>query len=201
MTRSSILLNQLGHPRGLTGRIILRMLNRVNINMNDQALTSLDLGGDDHVLEIGFGGGSLVARILKGDKTSRVTGAEISTLAIKNANKDFRNEHRANFTHYNGNTLPFENGKFTRAVCVNVIYFWSDVPAMLSEIHRVLADGGKLILGYSDQSPDKVTRFFNKDVKAQLLAAGFATVHSTEVLDIDNDVQFCTVAEKPSLAE
>ena len=99
MTRSSRLLKQLGHPRGIAGRIILRLLNRVNGNMNDEALTALDLGDSDHVLEIGFGGGSLVARIFGNDRTTCVSGVEISKLAIENANKKFRNEPRAAFTH------------------------------------------------------------------------------------------------------
>ena len=53
--------------------------------------------------------------------------------------------------------MPFENSTFSRVAGVNVIYFWSDVPAMFSEVHRALTNGGKLILGYSDQSPDEVT--------------------------------------------
>lgn len=196
MTLSLRIIKQLGHPRGLTGRIILRLLNIVNRNMNDRALASLDLEGKNHVLEIGFGGGSLIAGILQIDRTTRVTGAEISTLAIQNAKKKFRDETRASFIHYNGKTLPFEDGAFTRAACVNVIYFWSDVPKMLAEVHRVLASGGKIILGYSEQSPDEVSRFLHKDVEAQLLAAGFATAKSSEVHDKNNDIQFCTVAVK-----
>lgn len=198
---SARLLKQLGHPSGFTGKIILRMLNRVNSNMNDQALSALGVRAQDHVLEIGFGGGSLVTRILDSDLTTRVTGAEISTLAIKNANKKFRNDPRVDFTHYDGENLPFDNGAFTRVAAVNVIYFWSDLPALLSEIHRVLARGGKLVLGYSDQSPDGVTRFFHKDIEERLLTAGFTAIHSTEVLDKDNDIQFCTVAEKPNFVE
>ena len=189
-------LKQLGHPSGFTGRLILRFLNHVNKGMNDVALKALDLGGNDHVLEIGFGGGSLIARMLANDKTTRVTGAEISELAIKTARKKFRKDPRVDFALSESKALPFANASFTRAVSVNVIYFWPDVPEMLSEVHRTLARGGKFVLCYSDQSPDYVTRFFHEDVEAQLLAAGFATVHSTESFDKENDSYFCTVAVK-----
>ena len=98
--------------------------------------------------------------------------------------------------------MPFENSTFSRVAGVNVIYFWSDVPAMFSEVHRALTNGGKLILGYSDQSPDEVTSFLREDVEEQLRSVGFEAVHSTEVFDKDNDIQFCTVALKAiNLAE
>ena len=127
---------------------------------------------------------------------------EISKLAIQNADNKFRNEPRAAFTHYDGDILPFENTTFSRVACVNVIYFWSDVLAMFSEVHRVLTNGGKLILGYSDQSPDEVTSFLRKDIEEQLRSVGFEAVHTTEVFDKDNDIKFCTVALKAvNLAE
>ena len=199
MEISPRILKQLGHPSGFTGRLILRLLNRVNRGMNDVALKALNLGVNDHVLEIGFGGGSLISRVLANDRTTRVTGAEISELAIKTARKKFRKDPRAGFTLSDTKALPFDNASFTRAVSVNVIYFWPDVLEMLSEVHRALTDGGKFVLCYSDQSPDYITRFFHEDVEAQLLAAGFATVHSTESFDKDNDSYFCTVATKAGL--
>ena len=199
MAISPRLLKQLGHPSGFTGRLILRLLNRVNSGMNDGALKALGLGADEHVLEIGFGGGSLIERVLANNRTTRVTGAEISELAIQTARKRFRKNPRVDFALSDGKALPFENAAFTRAVSVNVIYFWPDVSEMLSEIHRVLADGGRFVLSYHDQSPDTVTRFFREDVEAQLLTSGFATVHSTEIFDKDNDSHFCTAAIKANL--
>lgn len=198
MTRSSKLLSQLGNPRGVTGRSILQLLNRVNSNMNDQALAALDLRHNDHVLEIGFGGGSLIARILDNDRTTRVSGVEISKLATKNARKIFRDEPRVAIEYYEGDTLPYGDHAFSRAAAVHVIYFWTDFLYMFSEIHRVLAIGGKFVLCYSDQSPDEVTRFPRKAVEAQLQLVGFETVRTTEVLDKDNDIQFCTAAVKTS---
>lgn len=196
MEVSTRILKQLGHPSGLTGRLILRLLNRVNMVLNDIALNALDLGDSDHVLEIGFGGGSLIDSILSYNQTTRVTGAEISELAIKVARYKFRKNPRVDFALSEGNTLPFETAEFTHAVSVNVIYFWPDVPEMLSEVHRILTNGGKFVLCYSDQSPDNVTRFFHEDVEAQLHTAGFSAIHSTESFDKDNDSYFCTVAIK-----
>ena len=203
MTRSSKLLKQLGHPSGFTGKLVLRALNRVNGHMNDRALEALDVRDTDRVLEIGFGGGSLIARILQADKTVHVTGADISKLAVKTAGKRFRKDTRVSFKHCAGDTIPFEDSAFTQVVGVNVIYFWPDVPRMLSEAYRILANEGKLVLCYSEQSPDEVTRFNHKDVETQLRAAGFATAVSDKCINKDNSVYYCSVAIKTdvSLAE
>ena len=177
----------------------MRILNRVNRDMNDRALAALGLLENAHVLEIGFGGGSLIARILANDKTTRITGAEVSTLAIRTAQKRFQKEPRVEFKQCSGDILPFGNAVFTSVVSVNVIYFWPNVPEMLSEVHRVLANDGKFVLCYSEQSPDNITRFNHKDVEAQLQTIGFATAHSTQYLDKDNGAYYCTVAIKVAL--
>ena len=200
MTRSSKLLKQLGHPSGFTGKLVLRALNRVNGHMNDRALDALDVRDTDRVLEIGFGGGSLIARILQADKTVHVTGADISKLAVKTAGKRFRKDTRVSFKHCVGDTIPFEDSAFTQVAGVNVIYFWPDVPQTLSEIYRGLVTEGKLVLCYSEQSPDEVTCFDHKDVEAQLQAAGFATAVSHKETNKDNSTYYCTVATKATIS-
>src|SRR3546814_3055194 len=40
-------------------------------------------------------------------------------------------------------TLPFADDSFDRILAVNVIYFWYDMPRVLSEIHRVLRAKGR----------------------------------------------------------
>ena len=194
MTSSTRLLRQLSHPSGLTGRIILRLLNRVNSGMNATALKALDLSGSDHVLEIGFGGGALVAGMLK--QNARVTGMEVSNLAIQTAKKKFHKSAHTEFVIYSGIAFPFRDEVFTKAVCVNVIYFWKDVPAIMAEVHRALANHGAFILCYSEDSPDGVTRFDHKAVEAQLLSAGFTTATSYAKSDKQNDAYYCTVATK-----
>ena len=194
------MLKQLGHPSGITGRIILRLLNRVNGGMNEITLAALDLSEGDQVLETGFGGGALIASSLTSYKTVHVTGIDISALAVKTARKRFRNYPRANFEQSSDETLPADSASFTHVACANVIYFWSNIPLALSETHRVLTNGGKLVLSYSEGSPDGITRFDHKDVEAQLFAAGFTSVHSEQSTDMDNDTYYCTVALKAGVS-
>ena len=68
MAVSARILRQLGKPAGLLGRLILWELNRVNRGMNDVTFEALDLAAGDRVLDIGFGGGALIKRVLAEDR-------------------------------------------------------------------------------------------------------------------------------------
>lgn len=172
----------------------------MNAHMNDRALAALDLQENDSVLEIGFGGGSLIDRILAKEQATHVTGADISALAVKSAKKRFQKAPRAIFKHIDGDLLPFKDTIFTQVVGVNVIYFWPDVSIMLSEAFRVLANESKLVLCYSEQSPDEVTRFKHQDVELQLQTAGFKSAVSYKETNKDNSTYYCTVALKSAFS-
>ena len=127
MARSKSIVRQLGNPRGVFGQLILWWLNSLNRGMNDLTFKSLDLNPNlnnaDHVLEIGFGGGTLIGRILS-KSTARVAGMDISALAIRSVTKRYQeaiNTGRLQLTKCEGTSLPYEDGAFSRVCCVNVI--------------------------------------------------------------------------------
>lgn len=187
---------QLGHPTGFLGRVLLLLLNRANRGMNASALLAMDLGQNEQVLEIGFGGGRLIAKMLASGKTVHITGVDISQTAVKAANGRFRRQKLMGQVAF-FNTLPIK-AAFSRAVCVNVIYFWDDVPAMMSKIYPLLAPDGKFTLAYATFSPDRITTFSAAVVEEQLRAAGYVNVTTTQNSDKSNGTYHCTVAQKPS---
>jgi len=203
MAVSARILRQLGKPSGLLGRLILWELNRVNRGMNDATFRALDLAAGDRVLDIGFGGGALIGRVLAQDGVAFVAGADISRLAIGRAERRFKRAvtaGRVTFSECGTATLPFDDGAFSKVCCVNVIYFWPDVPAMMSEVLRVLAPGGAFVLCYAEGAPDKVTKFPPDKVEAWLREAGFEDVATRHDADKENGRYHCTVAVKPAPA-
>ena len=82
MSHGPGIVRQLGHPRGLGGRLLLHMLNWSNAGMNRLALRALQAGANDRVLEIGFGGGDLIKRLLAQAAPPHVTGLEQSATAV-----------------------------------------------------------------------------------------------------------------------
>lgn len=199
MAYSPRILRQLGHPSGFLGRLVLRRLNRVNRGMNASAHAALDPGDGDRVLEIGFGGGCLIDSIMKHDGLAFVAGAEISNLAVQAARRRFAEDiavGRLEIQQCGEATLPFSDAIFSSACCVNVIYFWPDVRAMLVETHRVLCADGVLVLVYVEGAPDTVATLPSTEVEEQLLDAGFASATTTHHSDRENGRYHCTIARK-----
>jgi hypothetical protein len=71
------LARQLRQPSGVVGRAMGHILNRANRPINERAVERLDVGPNDAVLEIGFGGGVATARVLARTQ-GFVAGIEIS---------------------------------------------------------------------------------------------------------------------------
>ena len=200
MAYSAKLLKQLGRPSGLLGWLILRRLNRVNRGMNDLTCKALALGGADRVLDVGFGGGALISRILAETDVPFVGGAEVSDLSLATAKRRFRNAvdaGRLDLRACTESTLPFEDGSFSKVCSVNVIYFWPDAPRMIAELFRVLSGGGRCVLCYAEGAPDRVNAFPPEAVERYLKDAGFLSPVTTHGEDEENGTYHCTVATKP----
>ena len=140
---------QLAHPRGLLGRLILRLMNRHNARLNAFAIQTLHVGPDDRVLEVGFGGGSMLPHLL--DHAAFTAGVDRSAVAVNRARANFASSidaGRADFQEGSVEALPYEAGSFSRVVTVNTIYFWNSLDVGFRELRRVLALGGQVAVGF-----------------------------------------------------
>lgn len=73
----AFLAKQLGQPSGFFGRLLMRLLNLGNASMNDFTFQQLDLQSSDAVLEIGFGGGYLLEKIIASQIPNSVAGIDL----------------------------------------------------------------------------------------------------------------------------
>lgn len=140
---------QLSHPRGIRGWLVRRGMNRGNAQANQFALDQLDLRSTDTVLEIGFGGGVNIQRLL--DQSASVVGVDRSQDAVKSAERHFaeaRSKGRASFLLGQVEALPLPDDAFTKAVTVHTVYFWTSLHQGFRELHRCLLPGGLLAVGF-----------------------------------------------------
>ena len=200
MSIVSFVSRQLGHPEGVFGRVLLRMLNRANAGMNRMALDRLALRPGDRLLEVGFGGGDLIARALKTGLPHRVAGAERSAPAVGAARRRFRREIERGLVDVrlgDAADLPFETGTFSAVCSVNTVYFWPDPPAILSELRRVLASGGRLVLGYNAAPPPQTRTVRPAELERLMREAGFTEPSTQETRDGVSGRSFYTRAGVP----
>src|SRR5882724_2481428 len=133
---------QLARPQGLAGRVIGRLMNWHNADMNAFAVRLLEPTAQDRVLEIGFGGGVNLPSLIK--SAGFVGGVDRSADVIDWAKVRYAEavrSGRADFRVGRAEGLPFETASFGKVCTVNTVYFWEPLDAGFAEIHRVLAPG------------------------------------------------------------
>jgi ubiquinone/menaquinone biosynthesis C-methylase UbiE len=125
--------------------------------MNRLALAELALERDDGVLEIGFGGGDLLAAILAATD-GEVFGADVSEAMLERARRRFRHEAgRLRLFLASAERMPLADGSIDKAVSVNSLYFWPDPAGALAEIARLVRPGGRLVLCF--EPPEELRKW------------------------------------------
>jgi SAM-dependent methyltransferase len=175
-------------PSGPHGRAIYRdpLYHRPNFMA---ILAVLGLRPDDYLIEIGCGGGAFLHDALKsGCKAAAIDHSSDMVKLAREVNHEAIEAKRLEIREGDAGSLPYPEGTFTCAVMTGVFGFISNPLAVLSEIRRVLAPGGRLVLFTGTRkllgtpaAPEPVASrlFFYEDHELEELArkVGFAEEH------------------------
>jgi SAM-dependent methyltransferase/uncharacterized protein YndB with AHSA1/START domain len=114
-------------------------------------LSELALTPHDHLLEVGCGGGAFLKEALKSGCTAAAIdhSPEMVQLACTE-NREAVDAGKLEVLEGTAQSLPFADAVFTCAVMTGVLGFLPDPTAALSQIRRVLKDGGRLVALGSD---------------------------------------------------
>ncbi len=206
---SSFIAGQLRSPSGFFGRVVLaRLLNRSNAAMNRLTMESLALDPEDRVLEVGFGGGDLIARIAPVVSRGFVAGVDFSPDMVDVCARRFASlieARRVELRCATAEDLPYDAGTFTKACTVNTIYFWPDPAVCLDEFRRVLRAGGRLVVSFTPRSTmEKLpatkhgfTLYEPDDVRRLLEDAGFVGIEMIPAPG-SRASYVCAMARQPS---
>lgn len=187
-----ILAEQLGRPRGFTGRLVGRYLARRNAEFNRWVVGRLaqEAPGDVRaIVELGPGPGLALEGLLRAFPRARVWGIDHSSAMLAQAGR--RNAAEV----ATGRLSLLEGDVPTLAtlppvdiiLAVHVLYFWHEPVDRLTLVRRSLRPGGWLALGYSlrRDMPDVSQRQFPRaghrlyesdaDVARVLALSGFGT--------------------------
>ena len=141
---------QLARPSGLFGRYFMApWLRRKTRLVNRWALECLSIEPADRILEIGFGSGDLLERLLEPDRRLRVAGLDISETMVARARMRLRRairEERLRIEPGSIEGIPFGVGSFSKVITVNTVYFWTAPDMALAECRRVLQAQGRLLI-------------------------------------------------------
>ena len=175
---------QLHQPSGKLSGIFGIYMNFNNNYLNKLAVQALDIQPNDHILEVGFGGGGALYKILKNMHGGFVAGIDYSPDMVKRGKGKFQKSIASGkMALFEGNvtSMPFSDASFDKICTINTIYFWPESHAGLNEILCVLRPGGQLVVGIGPK--DKMekppfthygfTLYSEQELRDLLAQAGF----------------------------
>jgi len=178
--------HQLKQPSGWFGKLITaRFLNRVNAPINSLMFSCLDPKPTDQILEIGFGGGDLMSRMVQNTELPLLAGLDFSPEMVAFCKQRFRNQSNVVLSCGSVEAIPYPSNFFSKIGTVNTIYFWPDLKQALQECWRVLQKEGSLTIGFASklslQKSHKITQhgfiyYEMADVEAVVKAIGFQSL-------------------------
>ena len=180
--------HQLARPSGLFGRYIMGWWLRNHTRaVNTWALEQLALGQGDRLLEIGFGSGELLFEVMSRDDRVKGAGLDLSGEMVRLARRRLRTFLQAGRLEiWQGaiDAMPFEDGRFSRLISVNTLYFWPSPASALAECRRVLENQGEFLLCFDAKVELEqwsghrfgFTLYEPSEIAAMMLEAGFVLV-------------------------
>jgi ubiquinone/menaquinone biosynthesis C-methylase UbiE len=133
-------------PSGAQARAFYRdpLYHRPNFKA---ILKVLALKRDDYLLEVGCGGGAFLEDALRsGCKAAAIDHSSEMVRLAREVNREAVSQNRLEIRQGEADSLPYPDGTFTGAVMTGVFGFIHDPLKALSEIRRVLASQGRLVL-------------------------------------------------------
>jgi SAM-dependent methyltransferase len=192
---SNLLAKQLSRPSEVLGQLLLAPLwNRRNRALNDITLQHLNLQSNDHVLEVGFGGGYLLGKMLPIVTQGSLAGVDISRAMVSFCEKRYRTliqSKKLELRLAQAEQLPYAADCFTKVCSVNSIFYWSDARYAIGEVWRVLRTEGLLVLCFTSKeslasrsfAKHGLTLYEQNEVVEMMKSAGFRQINVQRARD------------------
>ncbi|MDX1638505.1 MAG: class I SAM-dependent methyltransferase [Balneolaceae bacterium] len=144
--------NQARKPTGWFGRIVAPLVfNHENKYMEDFGLERMDPAGDENILEIGFGQGRLLSRLLPQMTNGKVYGIDISGQMVQltaNNNESWIAGGKLELKQASIADIPYPDNRFDKVFTCNTIYFWPNPKENIREVKRVLHPNGEFYCAF-----------------------------------------------------
>lgn len=142
---------QLRKPSGEFSHKIAGKMDQVNAPLFDLTLEVMNPSDHEAILEIGFGSGTFMSKLLAAAERLKICGVDYSPEMVEQAmagNRDAVESGSLELKQGNSNELPFPDNTFDKVFCNMVIYFWDRPREHLTEVRRVLKPGGRFYSGF-----------------------------------------------------
>lgn len=140
-------MSQLEFDRRLVERLERLYATRDVLRRRELVRAALGARAGDRVLDVGCGPGFYVTELLETvGREGSVVGVDASADMLAVAAQRAEGHGNVTFHQADATSLPVPDASFERAVCVQVLEYVRDVPAALSQMHRALRPGGRVLV-------------------------------------------------------
>jgi ubiquinone/menaquinone biosynthesis C-methylase UbiE len=153
-----------------------------NRKRNAWAVSLLDVGPDDRVLEIGFGPGLAILKLSRLVTQGYVCGIDHSEVMLRQAtrrNADGIRRGVVDLRLASVDALPAFDAPFDKILAVNAMLFWSEPDARLAKLRHLLRPGGLIAVAHQPRGPgasDEMSAAKGREMAEVLARAGFTEV-------------------------
>jgi ubiquinone/menaquinone biosynthesis C-methylase UbiE len=131
----------------------------------------LELQSGEKILDIGSGPGFLASDMAEAvGLEGEVHGVDISTQLLALAADRYSHQPQLQFHQAEATRLPFADHEFDAITATQVLEYLPDVPTALTEMHRILRPGGRLLILDTDWD-SIVWHAVNRNRMMRILAA------------------------------
>ncbi|HYZ69746.1 MAG TPA: class I SAM-dependent methyltransferase [Mycobacterium sp.] len=141
--------NPFAHPSGRLGRLAGRLM--LWMNKQDDVVDVLGVQAGDDVLEVGYGPGGLIRRLVERTEAASIRGVDPSPAMRDQASRLNRKGLRAGRVRLDLGTADrtgLADASVDRVVSVNNVAIWPDLDAGVDELRRVVRPGGTVVIAW-----------------------------------------------------
>lgn len=139
---SRVLARQLAAPRGPLGQVVGAAMDLANRRVTARALSMLEPGDGEWILDAGCGTGYALAKIAE-RSSARLVGVDPSQTMIDRARK--RLGERAELYCRPVEAANLDDASFEAVLALNVLYFDRGDASMARSLRRLLRPGGRML--------------------------------------------------------
>lgn len=171
-------------------------------HLTEWALGQLVIESDDHILDVGCGGGDALYVISRENPGGRCYGVDISEAALAaSRRKNMASVKSGKMKFYKASVshLPFDDQCLHTVIAIDTYQYWHHPERGLMEIRRVLQYGGTVLIALGTDADKGKARESSaarripdgEELRRKLTEAGFCNV----TVEVSGDRE-CAVAKK-----